>query len=165
MILSDTAILDAMGHGLKILPWNNANLQPASVDLTLAPEILIRGRIPETLPYQLWPGQTALASTAERVEVPPTLAGRLEGKSTWARRFLFVHAAGFVDPGFSGQLTLEIVYLGQRPLTLESGMPICQIAFFRLAGVVARPYGMAGNHYQSQSGPTPAWSAQSSERL
>lgn len=161
-ILSDGEIRRALRfHGLSIEPFDPARLQPASLDLTLHPHIIVNGIHPMNLtiaPTALRRGDVVLASTCERFVFPPTLAGRLEGKSTHARRFLFVHAAGFVDPGFRGQLTLEIVHQGPEPFELRAGMPICQIAFFRVAGEVERPYGtpVLRSHYQNQAGPTPA---------
>lgn len=160
-ILSDSAILAELEiGGLVIDPFDPERLQPASYDLTLAGEFIPEsGQMTTVDSWWLWSGSSVLASTVERVRIPPTLAGRLEGKSTWARQFVFVHAAGFVDPGFEGQLTLEIVNNGRVGVELRAGMAIAQLAFFRVEGVVIRPYGERG-HYQNQRGPTPAWNGE-----
>lgn len=158
-ILSDRKLCMLLATGeLEIEPLDFDQIQPASIDLTLADRVLVDGTKPHTLPLQVRRGMTLLASTVERVRIPTTLAGRLEGKSSWARRFLFVHAAGFVDPGFEGQLTLELVYMGLEPLLLEAGAPICQLALMEVAGTVARPYGHPElhSHFQNQRGATPA---------
>lgn len=106
----------------------------------------------------LAPGACALASTYERVSLPADLLARFEGKSSLARLFLLTHVtAGFIDPGFAGHITLELVNLAPVPFVLRPGMRIGQLAFERLAGGGAeRPYGSAsaGSHYQGQRGPT-----------
>lgn len=82
-------------------------------------------------PYVLHPGEFALASTLEFIKVPLDLAARLEGRSTWGRLGLLIHAtAGFVDPGFAGALTFELANISNVPLPLYPGVRISQICFF-----------------------------------
>ena len=143
-------------------------LQPASVEVTLDPEFLSQSPTPGEwnsvtaspgTPALLLPGRFALASTAETIRVPDFLVGRIEGKSTLARRGLVVHStAGFIDPGFGGTLTLELSNVSAWPIELTPGMKIAQISFEYVDGVVDNPYGSAilGSHYQGQRGPTPA---------
>ena len=105
--------------------------------------------------FQLDPGVFTLATTIERVELPITLAARVEGKSSLARLGLVVHAtAGFVDPGFKGTITLEMVNQNPRPLLLKVGMRVCQLSFFAVDGRVERPYGHPSlkSKYQNQAG-------------
>jgi dCTP deaminase len=109
--------------------------------------------------YVLLPGRCLLGSTVERVTIPNNLAARVEGKSTLGRVFLVTHCtAGFIDPGFDGQITLEIVNLGPWRILLRPGMKIAQINFTQLTQPCARPYGSPGlgSHYQGQQGPVAA---------
>lgn len=187
MILSDDAIGQAIeDEQVSIEPFTVEQLNPASYDLRLGPELLVAEWTPSTSrwtagirtapldlravagqpdyllpiepldqqPYLLEPGEFVLASTAETVRLSKRVAGRVEGKSSLARVGLAVHVTGgFIDPGFDGQITLEIANLLHRPLTLYAGMRIAQIAFTPVAGRVRNPYGTVG-HYQSQTGPT-----------
>ena len=105
------------------------------------------------------PGDFILGSTVEHIEVPPDLAARVEGKSSLGRLGLMVHVtAGFIDPGFKGNITLELKNLSHRSITLKTGMPISQICFEELSGKVLRPYGSEGlgSKYQSSKGTVPS---------
>ncbi len=107
--------------------------------------------------FWLAPGQFVLGHTVEWVGVPDYMSARIEGKSTLGRWGLVVHVtAGFVDPGFSGQLTLELRNVGPFHLLLRPGMPISQVSFSLMSSKVERQYGEAGNHYQGQVGAQPA---------
>ncbi len=93
------------------------------------------------------------------MELPPDIAGRLEGKSSLGRLGLVTHStAGFIDPSFEGHLTLELSNLANLPITLYPGMPIGQIAFFRLSSPADFGYGSRAlrSKYQGQAGPTPS---------
>lgn len=106
----------------------------------------------------LRPGQCALAQTYERVHLGPDLLARWEGKSSLGRLFLLTHAtAGYVDPGFSGRITLELANLGPLPIVLRPGMRIGQLALERIARP-ERPYGQGAtaSRYQGQDHPTPS---------
>jgi dCTP deaminase len=138
-------------------------VQPASVDLRLGSEF--RGPTASEIevasiakPRILAPGEMLLGSTLERVVIPHDLVARVEGRSSVGRLGLIVHAtAGFVDPGFDGQITLEFVNLGPRPITLEPGVRICQLTLHQLTSPASRPYGLArGSKYAGQRGPTPS---------
>jgi dCTP deaminase len=109
-------------------------------------------------PFILHPGEFVLAVTRERVEIPADLVGRLDGKSSLGRLGLIVHStAGFVDPGFSGRLTLELTNIANLPIMLYYDMPISQISFVRLTTAADKPYGTGtGNKYQGQTGPEPS---------
>lgn len=151
MILSDITIMKLADEGL-IQPFDMKQLQPASYDLTL-------GQLPSLRDtYLLRPKEFILASTLERVSIPGTLVARIEGKSTWARKGLVIHTAGFIDPGFQGQLTLEMTNLSNTPILLELGKRIAQIAFQLMDKVPVRLYGDPdlGSHYQGQQGITEA---------
>lgn len=154
MILSDNTI-EELCTGKEphlIAPYNGARLQPASYDLSLG-EVL---DYPIGVRKLLEPGEFIIASTKETVHIPSNLVGRMEGKSSLARQGLIVHTAGFVDPGFCGQLTLEITNLSKEIRPLDPGMLIAQIAFTLLDRPSNRPYGTEGlgSHYQYQKGPT-----------
>jgi dCTP deaminase len=91
--------------------------------------------------FYLHPGEFVLASTLEFIRVPADLACRIEGRSSWGRLGLLVHAtAGFVDPGYSGSLTFELFNAGQLPIELKPGMNMAQLCFFHLDGIPLRPY-------------------------
>ena len=119
------------------------------LDLLKDPEDLSRDvqrhmehvKVKPTEPFILHPGEFALASTLEYVKVPLDLAARLEGRSTWGRLGLQIHAtAGFVDPGFRGALTFELSNVSNIPLPLYPGVRISQICFF-LSTTTNLPYG------------------------
>lgn len=109
----------------------------------------------------LHPGQLVLALSLEYLKIPSDLWGQLEGRSTWARVGLQVHAtAGMVDAGFQGYLTFELQNTGNLPLALYPGLRVGQLAFFRAPGV-ARPYdGKAGAAYSDQARARSAFTKQ-----
>jgi dCTP deaminase len=149
-VLSDATIIDEVELCGLIKPFNIKQLQPASYDLKL-------GAMDNGKPFRIiYPREFMIASSEELVNIPDYLVARLEGKSSWARKGLIVHTAGFVDPGFRGQLTLEMTNLSNKPIPLDTGILICQIAFFKTDRPVERPYGHPdlGSHYQDQIGPT-----------
>ncbi len=107
--------------------------------------------------FILHPGEFVLGSTFETVSLPSDVAARLEGKSSLGRLGLLTHStAGFVDPGFSGHVTLELSNVATLPIKLWPGMKIGQLCFFRLSSESENPYGSAkyGSRYQGQRGPT-----------
>jgi len=179
MNLSDSEILDLGSFVLE--PFDPERVQPASCDMTLYPELLVplftrtnsvidlRTDDPEELVrkevmgpddrYLLKPGAVVLGCTREVLKVPPYLLARVEGKSTLGRLFIAVHVtAGFIDPGFQGQVTLEIVNHGPWTIALYPGMNIAQVNIAKMSGYVAKPYGSEGlgSHYAGQMGPKAA---------
>lgn len=116
--------------------------QPASVDLRLG-EFLMKPGIGIALLFQdyiLKPGEFILAHTRETVRIPRRYAARVEGKSTLGRKGLIIHAtAGFIDPGFEGQVTLEMSNISNLPIPLRAGMYIAQICVMKM-DKKARPY-------------------------
>ncbi|ELZ13736.1 deoxycytidine triphosphate deaminase [Halovivax asiaticus JCM 14624] len=180
MILSDTDILDRLEAGdLVIEPLDDLELQiqPASVDLRLGNEFLEfrRTNIPCIHPnseqevgeyvtetvvdegddFILHPGDFVLGTTHERVEIPADLIAHVEGRSSLGRLAVVVHAtAGLCDPGYRGQITLELSNLGSAPVSLTPGMRVSQLTFTELSSPADRPYGAdRGSKYQDQSGP------------
>jgi dCTP deaminase len=110
-------------------------------------------------PFILHPGEFVLGSTYEVVTLPDDVAARLEGKSSLGRLGLLTHStAGFIDPGFSGHVTLELSNVATLPIKLWPGMKIGQLCFFRLSSPSDNPYGSEkyGSRYQGQRGPTPS---------
>lgn len=175
-LLSDNDIVGTLKTGwLKIEPWDVKMLQPASVDVRLGDQIRIFKdwatylpidpkeadsdasdlvTIPAGAHFPLGPGQFILGTTLERVTLPDNLGARFEGKSSLGRLGLLTHVtAGFIDPGFTGNITLELHNLRARPLVLWPGMKIGQICFYDLSSRALKPYGQAQNNYQQQSGP------------
>ncbi len=177
-MLSDRDIRKALDSGrLKIEPLGENAIQPASVDLRLANSFwafpiddepldmfkpLVEGVDRETIiadEFILEPNTFVLASTAERVTMPDNLVARIEGKSSLGRLGLFVHiTAGFIDPGFSGNITLELLNVSGRPLRLIAGMKIAQLSLQELSSPAERPYGHPdlGSKYQGQTVATPS---------
>jgi len=179
-MLSDRDIERAVGDGqVRIAPWDPRMLQPASVDVHLdrgfrvfdnhrypsidpaceQPELTHLVDVPAGDPFVLHPGTFVLGSTYEVVTLGDSVAARVEGKSSLGRLGLLTHAtAGFVDPGFSGHITLELFNVSTLPITLWPGMRIGQLCFFAMSSPVLHPYGSAdtGSHYQGQRGPTPS---------
>lgn len=150
MLLSDRDIKSELESGDLVLgdiSPDSPFIQPSSVDLRLGGD--------EDL--FIWPGKLVLADTLEYVKIPPHLAARVEGKSTWGRRGLMVHlTAGWIDPGFEGTITLEMYYVGPMAITIKKGAPICQLSIFQLKNPCERPYGHPSRQskYQGQTGPT-----------
>jgi dCTP deaminase len=180
MILSDRDIRKRLAVGdLQIAPLLDEALQiqPASVDLRLAAEFIVYRpgeiacldpKVPESLkaaaervtvrdgePFTLHPGDFALGSTLETVTIPADLVGQVDGRSSVGRLAVVVHAtAGLIDPGFIGQITLELSNIGRIPVRLYPGMRIAQIVLQQMTSSAERPYGEGrGSSYNSQSGP------------
>lgn len=158
MILSDTDIIAALASGSLIIdPLDDPDMQiqPASVDLRLYDGLQTQHGRPRG--WVLHPGDFALGCTIERIRVPPDLVCQVNGRSSLGRIGLAVHVtAGFCDPGFDGQITLEFANLGDEPVALVPGMRICQVVFMRLQTPATRIYGSRpGSKYQYQRGPTP----------
>jgi dCTP deaminase len=180
MILSDGDIRRRLAEGsLAIEPLADPDLQiqPASVDLRLGREFLEfqRTNIPcihpdseqevaeyvsETIveeggEFILHPGDFVLGTTIERVEIPADLIAHVEGRSSLGRLAVVVHAtAGLADPGYRGQITLELSNLGTAPVALTPGSRVSQLTFTELSSPAERPYGAdRGSKYQDQTGP------------
>lgn len=180
MLLSDRDIRAAVASDtLRIEPWNPAMVQPSSVDVRLDSVFRVFNNTRYTHidparrqddltslvepgdgePFVLHPGEFALGSTLECCTLPDDLAGRLEGKSSLGRLGLLTHStAGFIDPGFSGHITLELSNVANLPITLWPGMKIGQLCLIRLSSPAEHPYGSGavGSKYQGQRGPTPS---------
>jgi dCTP deaminase len=182
MLLSDRGLKwHIAAEALTITPFDESLIQPASIDVRLdkwfrvfnnhqythidpSTEQADLTRLVEVKdgPFVLHPGEFVLGSTLETVSLDASLAARAEGKSSLGRLGLLVHStAGFIDPGFSGQVTLELSNVANLPITLWPGMKIGQLCVFQLSSPAEAPYGSgaAGSRYQSQAGPTPsrAW--------
>ena len=180
MVLSDATIARYLvDHRIEIDPYDESLLQPSSVDVRVDRffRVFHNNRYPfidvkveqEELtelvevdgdhPFVLHPGEFVLGSTLERVRLPDDLVARLEGKSSLGRLGLLIHStAGFIDPGFSGRITLELSNVANLSITLWPGMKIGQRCLFRLSSAAQNPYGSAaaGSRYQGQRGPTPS---------
>ncbi|ELZ74736.1 deoxycytidine triphosphate deaminase [Haloferax larsenii JCM 13917] len=180
MILSDADILARLEAGdLVIDPLDDIDMQvqPASVDLRLGTEFLefqrtniscihpnredeVSTYVDETYveegdDFILHPGDFVLGTTKERVEIPDDLLATVEGRSSLGRLAIVIHAtAGIVDPGYEGQITLELSNLGSAPVALTPGMRISQLVFTEMKSPADRPYGAErGSKYQGQRGP------------
>jgi dCTP deaminase len=165
MMLTDRTIAKLLESGdLDISPPPaDVQRQPVSVDLLLGNSFTLidEGAEPRMLrmnKFTLQPGGFVLACTLERVALPAYLVGLVHGKSSLARQGLQVEAAGLVDPGFDGVITLELFNQTALPLALLAGQSICQISFQLLDEAVQRPYGSVGlnSHYQGQRKAEPA---------
>ena len=188
MLLSDRDIRAELDARRVVLdPFDESMIQPSSVDIRLDkyfrvfenhryPHIdpaedqsdLTRAVEPNAdEPFILHPGEFVLGSTYEVITLPDDVAARVEGKSSLGRLGLLTHAtAGFIDPGFSGHVTLELSNMATLPIKLWPGMKIGQLCFFRLSSPAENPYGSAkyGSRYQGQRGPTPSRSFQNFSR-
>ena len=179
-VLSDRTIkLELAAGALVIEPLDEHDIQPASVDLhldrvfrifrvTLRPYVDTREPLVDLTEeiliskdeqFILQPGSFALGCTLETVTIPNHLVARLDGRSSLGRLGLLVHAtAGYVDPGWTGKLTLELSNQSQMPIALYYGMKVSQISFLQMSTSVERPYGSPelASKYQGQTGPTPS---------
>lgn len=180
MILSDIDLLRELEEGeLVVDPIEDIDqqVQPASIDLRLGTEFINfeRANTPYLDPTDdqtieeytrtrtvkqdeniiLQPGDFILASTKEHVEIPPHLVASVEGRSSLGRLAVIVHAtAGWIDPGWKGQITLELSCLGPVPTALTPNMRIAQLVVEELKTECNRPYGEErGSKYQGQKGP------------
>ncbi|MSV72420.1 MAG: dCTP deaminase [Actinobacteria bacterium] len=180
MLLSDRDLRAEIAAERVVLePYDDGMIQPSSIDVRL--DRLFRTfenhRYPHIDPsveqpdltrmvetaadeaFILHPGEFVLASTYEVITLPDDIAGRLEGKSSLGRLGLLTHStAGFIDPGFSGHVTLELSNVATLPIMLWPGMKIGQLCLFRLSSPAEHPYGSSvyGSRYQGQRGPTPS---------
>ena len=180
MLLSDRDLKAALASGrMGLAPYDEAMVQPSSVDVRLdryfrvfanhrythidpaiAQDDLTELVEPEgEEPFILHPGEFVLGSTLEVISLGDDLAARLEGKSSLGRLGLLTHStAGFIDPGFSGHVTLELSNVANLPIMLYPGMKIGQICVLPLTSPAEHPYGSSvyGSRYQDQRGPTPS---------
>jgi dCTP deaminase len=180
LVLSDRSIRDEIEAGrIVIEPYDPEQIQPSSVDVRVDrrfrvfhnaryPYIDVRQpmddltelvEVKDGEPFILHPGEFVLGQTLETVTLPDDLVARLEGKSSLGRLGLLIHStAGFVDSGFSGNLTLELSNVANLPITIYEAMPIGQISFMRMDGPVEHPYGSRDTRskYQGQAEPTPS---------
>ncbi len=178
MLLSDRDIRQEINNERIVLdPWDETMVQPSSVDVRLdrlfrlfdnhkyphidpsidQPDLTRLVEVKPDEPFVLHPGEFVLGATYEVVTLPDDIAARLEGKSSLGRLGLLTHStAGFIDPGFSGHVTLELSNVATLPITLWPGMKIGQLCFFRLSSPAEHPYGSEryGSRYQGQRGPT-----------
>src|SRR5664279_5600707 len=141
------------------------HIDPAANQPDLTRQIEVGNGPDET--FVLHPGEFVLGSTYEQVTLPDDVAARLEGKSSLGRLGLLTHStAGFVDPGFSGHVTLELSNVATLPILLWPGMKVGQLCFFRLSSAAEHPYGSSvyGSRYQGQRGPTASRSWQNFQR-
>jgi dCTP deaminase len=180
MLLSDRDIKSEIDKKRVVLePCDLNMIQPSSVDVRLdrlfrtfenhryahidpaenQPDLTREVGVASDEAFILHPGEFVLGSTYEVITLPDDIAGRLEGKSSLGRLGLLTHStAGFIDPGFSGHVTLELSNVATLPIKLWPGMKIGQLALFRLSSPAEHPYGSAvyGSRYQGQRGPTPS---------
>jgi dCTP deaminase len=188
VLLSDRDIRSELDSGRVVLdPYEPAMIQPSSIDVRLdryfrlfdnhkypvidpsidQPDLTHLVDVANGDPFVLHPGEFVLGSTYEGVTLPDDIAARLEGKSSLGRLGLMTHStAGFIDPGFSGHVTLELSNVATLPILLWPGMKIGQLCFFRLSSAAEFPYGSSryGSRYQGQRGPTASRSWQNFHR-
>ena len=178
MLLSDKDIRAQIDAGRVVCePYEPKMIQPSSIDVRLdkffrvfenhkyevidpskeQPELTREIEVGNDEHFILHPGEFVLASTYEVITLPDDIAGRLEGKSSLGRLGLLTHStAGFIDPGFSGHITLELSNVANLPVKLFPGMKIGQLCLIKLSSAAENPYGSAiyGSRYQGQRGPT-----------
>jgi dCTP deaminase len=178
VLLSDHDIRAQIDAGRVLIdPYEPGMIQPASFDVRLdrlfrlfdnhkypvidpaedQPELTRLVDAGPDAPLVLHPGEFVLGATYETVTLPDDIAARLEGKSSLGRLGLLTHStAGFIDPGFTGHVTLELSNTATMPIMLWPGMKIGQLCFFQLSSAAERPYGSGatGSRYQGQRGPT-----------
>jgi dCTP deaminase len=178
VLLSDRDIKAELdGHRIALEPYEPGMIQPSSIDVRLdrffrlfsnhkypyidpaenQPDLTRLVEVEGDEAFILHPGEFVLGSTFERVTLPDDIAARLEGKSSLGRLGLLTHStAGFIDPGFTGHVTLELSNVATLPIKLWPGMKIGQMCFFRLTSPAEKPYGSAAysSRYQGQRGPT-----------
>ena len=167
MILSDKTITKMLKEGtLEISPLTQEQIQPASVDIRLGDtfsvvedsstgiitlENEIKYKTIKTDTYLLLPGQFVLATTMEYFALPNNLTAFVEGRSSLGRMGLFIQNAGWVDPGFKGEITLELFNANRCAIELKSGRRVGQLVFAEMDDEALNPY---NGKYQGQTGAT-----------
>ena len=167
MVLSDRTIHKMLRDGtLTITPCTPEQIQPASVDIRLGntfcvvedtsqgiinmhEEIRYKSITSDT--YLLLPNQFILATTMEYVALPDNLTAFVEGRSSLGRMGLFIQNAGWVDPGFQGEITLELYNANRCAIELQCGRRVGQLVFAQMDDVALHPY---RGKYQGQKGAT-----------
>jgi len=149
MILSDRSLLEHIQHGgLVVSPIAENQIQPASIDLRLDRKLLkLDGEEIDIFDesYLLQPSEFILGSTLEYVEIPDSLVARVDGRSSIGRLGVMVHiTAGYIDPGYAGNITLEIYNVSDKPFELKYMDSICQLVVELLSQPCIRPYGTDG---------------------
>ena len=189
VLLSDRDIRSELDSGrVRLDPYDPQMVQPASIDVRLdrwfrlfdnhrypvidpaveQSELTHLVDVGPDDPFILHPGEFVLGATYERITLPDDIAARLEGKSSLGRLGLLTHStAGFIDPGFTGHVTLELSNTATMPIKLWPGMRVGQLCFFRLSSPAQAPYGSGatGSRYQGQRGPTASLSHRSFHRI
>ncbi len=167
MILSDKTILEMVNKGtLVIRPLESSQVQPASVDIRLGSTFCVIEDSPtgiitldraancrtiRTDTYVLLPGQFVLATTMEYFELPDNLTAFVEGRSSLGRMGLFIQNAGWVDPGFRGEITLVLYNANRCAIELKAGRRVGQLVFAKMDAPAQNPY---RGKYQGQTGAT-----------
>lgn len=149
-IWSDVDIERALKHGaIKVHPEPEPRqIQPASLELRIGEDVLLK------------PGDFVLSYTEEIVSLNDTVAAQLNGKSSLARIGLMIHSTGgWIDPGFTGQIVLELKNIGNAAIHLTNKPLVAQLIFHPLSRPARRPYGHPDrdSHYQGQRGKTPSY--------
>jgi len=188
VLLSDRDIKSEIAsERIRLEPLDLSMVQPSSIDVRIdryfrlfdnhkyavidpaedQPDLTRMIEVDPVEGFILHPGEFVLASTFEQITLPNDVAARLEGKSSLGRLGLLTHStAGFIDPGFSGHVTLELSNMATLPIRLWPGMKIGQLCFFRLSSAAEKPYGSSeyGSRYLGQRGPTASRSFQNFHR-
>ena len=178
MILSDRSIKEYIAAGRIVLtPYDENLVQPASIDIRLDSRFRVFRNykhscidpkavqedltelveVEEGESFIIHPGEFILGNTVERIKLGNDLVGRVEGKSSLGRLGLIIHAtAGYIDPAFDGNITLELSNVANLPIRLYPGMKVGQISFFAMSTPADRPYGHPelGSKYKGQTAPT-----------
>jgi dCTP deaminase len=167
MILSDKTLFEMIeADTLQISPLEKHQIQPASVDIRLGNTFSIVEDLPsgisnleDEIPYKtivtdtyiLLPNQFVLATTMEYFHLPDDLTAFVEGRSSLGRMGLFIQNAGWVDPGFHGEITLELYNANRCAIELKAGRRIGQLVFAKMDSPAIHPY---QGKYQGQKGAT-----------
>lgn len=177
-VLTDGDILSAIKSGkIKVQPFDPTAVQPGSLELTLGNEFLVfryarwpiidtkagkplenlteRIKVDDNQGFYILPGELVLASTKEVLELSPDICAWLEGRSSFARMGLMVHAtSGYLHPGSRGRQTLEMSNMTNLPVIVYPGQRICQIVFQQTVSPAKTPYSKKkGAKYVDQKGP------------
>ncbi|MBR0536435.1 MAG: dCTP deaminase [Clostridia bacterium] len=167
MILSDKTLTKMLEEKTLIVePIKKEQIQPASIDIRLGNtfsivedtstgiinlENEIKYKTITTDSYILLPNQFVLATTMEYFDLPDDLTAFVEGRSSLGRMGLFIQNAGWVDPGFKGEITLELYNANRCAIELKAGRRVGQLVFAKMDDTALNPY---NGKYQGQRGAT-----------
>ena len=149
----DAAKVDLhLGNQFRV--FKHSEITHIDTRIGLAEDLMDLIEVPKDKPFVIHPGELVLGVTKEYIKMPNDLVGRLDGRSSLGRLGIVVHStAGSIDPGFEGNITLEITNLSRLPVCLWPNTRVCRLTFDQLSSPSEKPYNKTNSKYLKQTGP------------